>query len=328
MAEQPSDSYRIDEAEYHDPNSANQMEFPDQSHANPSFYQNPMDASQLSKSYPLAHGSHQFAYFQSHDFAPPIAHERPVYDESNSYERDYHGRDHERLFERHSYDKEIYSQRLSVVEEMNAHSSTSSLRHLAKPIPISQPFHPSSIESDELLEHSFSSSPAGLSIEESAQMPSQDSSLVGTSNVLESHSYPGITTMLNADHNLSVPLVEATFVDPTKCNICGKKISRDMIRHMWTHQSEKRFKCVFPKESCQHKSGMFNRRYDFKKHLLNKHFRYDDVAAKKEHNLREKLSQWGTCPCGKKFLSGDWLSQHILTKNEHQRCPLLLRQNI
>lgn len=327
MAETPSEPYRIDEAENNEHSSTNQMDLPEQDYSNQSFYQNhnPMEAPQLIKSYPLAHGSHQFAYFQSNDFVPPSA-GRTIYDEINSYERD-HGRNHEHLFERH-YDREIYSQRPSGVEEINVQSSSSSLRHFDKPIPLSQSYQPSSIESDELLEESNSSSPAGLSIGDSAHMPSQESSLMGTGNGMDVHSYPGITTILNADHNFTVPMVEATFVDPTKCNICGKKISRDMIRHMWTHQSEKRFKCVFPKESCQHKSGMFNRRYDFKKHLLNKHFRYDDVAAKKEHNLREKLSQWGTCPCGKKFLSGDWLSQHILTKNEHQRCPLLLRQNI
>lgn len=135
--------------------------------------------------------------------------------------------------------------------------------------------------------------------------------------------YPKMTTMASSEQNPSMPLVEATFVDPTKCPICDKKISRDMIRHMWTHKSEKRFTCVFPKGSCQHKSGLFNRRYDFKKHLLNRHFAYDDMAAKREHNLLRKLSQWGTCPCGQRFISGDWLEDHILTKVESKKCTVL-----
>lgn len=133
--------------------------------------------------------------------------------------------------------------------------------------------------------------------------------------------YPDVTTMLNDNVTIAAPLVEATFVDLKVCNVCGKRITRDMIRHMRTHQSNKRFNCKFPKESCSHGSGQFNRRYDFKKHLLNKHFKFDDSRIKKVHNLSDKLNDWGVCPCGQRFLSGDWLENHILTDDVSRRCP-------
>lgn len=132
--------------------------------------------------------------------------------------------------------------------------------------------------------------------------------------------YPDITTMVNANTNIIAPMVETTFVDYKVCRICNKRITRDMSRHYRTHQLEKRFTCKFPKDACRHKSGQFNRPYDFKKHLLNKHFIFDDPAIKKVHNLRDKLESWGTCPCGRRFISLDWLDNHILTDREEDKC--------
>lgn len=132
--------------------------------------------------------------------------------------------------------------------------------------------------------------------------------------------YPDLTTMVNLT-NISIP-VETQFVDRTKCSICGKRIQRDMQRHMRTHHEEARFKCCFPLEYCNHKSRKFNRPYDFKKHLLNKHFEFDVEYVKRFHNLKDKLGEMGTCPCGARFISDDWLT-HVLRKDE-LRCPLTI----
>lgn len=135
--------------------------------------------------------------------------------------------------------------------------------------------------------------------------------------------YPDITTMVNSNTNMVAPMVETTFIDHKVCNVCGRRITRDMTRHMRTHQVIKRFVCDFPKGSCRHRSGQFNRRYDFKKHLLNNHFVFDDQNVKKVHNLKGKLDDWGTCHCGRRFVSSDWLDNHILTEDHAYRCPLM-----
>ncbi|PVH17406.1 uncharacterized protein CXQ87_000291 [Candidozyma duobushaemuli] len=289
---QPSEPFRVDEPDYHNPFMSAQADFTEQTNPSQAFYpsQLPMEMSS------------QLSYFQQyqqpHDLMPPMPMdygERPSYGESSSYgdrssfERSTYERNVNRPAERQSLvDDSGTSQKRSSSDDMLVHNAAGSLRHFAQPVPASQPSHLSSRESDDSSDSSFAESPVGLPVGESGFVPAP----LSESNMMGSSSYPDMTTMVNSDRNLSVPLVETTFVDPTKCSICGKKISRDMIRHMWTHQTEKRFKCVFPKGSCQHKSGSFNRRYDFKKHLLNKHFQYDDVSAKREHNLREKLTQW------------------------------------
>lgn len=135
--------------------------------------------------------------------------------------------------------------------------------------------------------------------------------------------YNGLTSMVNANSNIIMPKVQAQFVDKNICNVCGKRITRDMGRHMRTHHPDSRFKCEFPARQCDHRSRKFNRPYDFKKHLLNKHFIFDNAEHKKEQNLSNKLNQWGMCPCGIRFLSDNWLSDHILTKNQSQKCPLI-----
>lgn len=135
--------------------------------------------------------------------------------------------------------------------------------------------------------------------------------------------YPDMTTMVNANFNLVVPLVETQFVDYKVCRICNKRITRDMSRHYRIHQLQKRFMCEFPRATCGHKTGQFNRRYDFKKHLLNQHFAYDDPQVKQVHNLRDKLNHWGTCPCGQRFLALHWMDMHILTTDGSFKCPSL-----
>lgn len=108
-----------------------------------------------------------------------------------------------------------------------------------------------------------------------------------------------------------------------KCHICNCVIRRDISRHLRTHEEVSRFSCVFPRKFCGHKTGQFNRPYDFKKHLLNGHFKFDDPNGKKLHNLNDKLEHIGTCSCGMKFRAVVWLEDHILTKNELMKCPYI-----
>ncbi|EMG45730.1 hypothetical protein G210_4062 [Candida maltosa Xu316] len=140
---------------------------------------------------------------------------------------------------------------------------------------------------------------------------------------IDVNQYPDMTTLVNSNANIVVPMVENRFVDHKVCSICGKRITRDMSRHMRTHQTESRFNCKFPKNQCRHKSGRFNRPYDFKKHLLNRHFKFDDPSIKRLHNLSDKLNHWGTCPCGLRFSGRDWLDEHILTEDPNKKCPFI-----
>lgn len=137
-----------------------------------------------------------------------------------------------------------------------------------------------------------------------------------------SHVHSGMTSLVNSNSNVVVPLVELAFVDQHVCTVCGRRITRDMTRHMRTHQTVARFTCKFPRSQCRHKTGRFNRPYDFKKHLLNRHFRFDNPEVKKLHNLSDKLDHWGTCPCGLRFVAKDWLDSHILTEVEGAKCHL------
>lgn len=136
----------------------------------------------------------------------------------------------------------------------------------------------------------------------------------------EVYRYPDVTTLVNSNSNYVPPLVELTFVDLMVCTVCGKRIARDMTRHMRTHQEVKRLVCLFPRKLCRHKLGKFNRLYELKKHLLNNHFVFDLAQVKRAYNLRDKLASWGSCACGRRFQLDDWLDNHILGG---ERCPLL-----
>ena len=105
------------------------------------------------------------------------------------------------------------------------------------------------------------------------------------------------------------------------CPVCDKYISRDLTRHMRIHNEVGRFQCVYPKQMCNHKTQNFNRPYDYKKHLLHLHFQFDDPKGKNANTLGEKLPMSGVCiACGVRFIAGDWLSEHVLTKDLEQRC--------
>lgn len=108
------------------------------------------------------------------------------------------------------------------------------------------------------------------------------------------------------------------------CPICEKHISRDFTRHARIHNEVGRFQCVFPRNTCSHKSGKFNRPYDYKKHLLNVHFTFDDPKIRLAPNLKGKLLVYGLCnSCGQRFLGNDWLEEHVLNTDKGKRCQKL-----
>lgn len=112
----------------------------------------------------------------------------------------------------------------------------------------------------------------------------------------------------------------------TVCSICDKYIVRDFSRHLRIHDEVGRFRCIFPPIYCKHKSRKFNRPYDYKKHLLNVHFKFEDSAARLAPNLTEKLQIKGQCSaCGERFVANDWLEQHILTTDLTMKCHELQR---
>lgn len=104
------------------------------------------------------------------------------------------------------------------------------------------------------------------------------------------------------------------------CPICGKYISRDLSRHLRIHDENGRFRCVFPK-ICSHKTKKFNRPYDYKKHLLHFHFKFDDPKGKAATNLTDKLPLMGNCKaCNFRSDAKTWIDDHVLTTNALVRC--------
>ncbi|ODV72366.1 uncharacterized protein CYBJADRAFT_168671 [Cyberlindnera jadinii NRRL Y-1542] len=101
-----------------------------------------------------------------------------------------------------------------------------------------------------------------------------------------------------------------------QCDICGRKVTRDFVRHRRTHDPVSRFRCVYPKECCNHKTGAFNRQYDFKKHLLHTHFILKDPSVKKMKSLQQKLQYKGHCLCGREMTAERWLD-HITERDEN-----------
>lgn len=109
------------------------------------------------------------------------------------------------------------------------------------------------------------------------------------------------------------------------CPICGKYISRDLSRHLRIHDDIGRFRCVYP-TICSHKTGKFNRPYDYKKHLLHVHFAFDDPQGKTANNLTDKLPIMGNCKaCDYKSTAKEWLEHHVLTNDETRRCKFVER---
>lgn len=107
-----------------------------------------------------------------------------------------------------------------------------------------------------------------------------------------------------------------------RCEVCGRDITRDFTRHMRTHDAVSRFRCVFPPEFCTHKTGSFNRQYDFKKHLLHTHFIFNDPVVRRMKSLHHKLNHEGRCLCGKNMVAQEWL-EHITTMDTQGQyvCP-------
>jgi hypothetical protein len=128
-----------------------------------------------------------------------------------------------------------------------------------------------------------------------------------------SGSIPVVDTVLtssirSADRKCTYPM--------QKCTKCGRYISKDLARHMRVHEAIPRFKCLYPRGQCTHKSGYFNRQYDFKKHLLHCHFSFHDKSVKRYNSLSEKLDHEGRCPCGRILTAREYLNSHVMLKDE------------
>lgn len=142
---------------------------------------------------------------------------------------------------------------------------------------------------------------------------------------LSDHSSPHSVASVGSDvkdsPNNAQPAPKKKASKGAVCPVCDKFISRDLTRHMRIHNEIGRFQCVYPREMCNHKTQNFNRPYDYKKHLLHLHFKFDDARGKTAHTLGDKLPMSGTCmACGARYVASDWLSEHVLTQNEVQRC--------
>lgn len=108
------------------------------------------------------------------------------------------------------------------------------------------------------------------------------------------------------------------------CSVCDKFISRDLTRHMRIHNEVGRFQCIYPKYMCNHRTQYFNRPYDYKKHLLHLHFKFDDPKGKAAHTLTDKLPLYGTCiACGTRYTAAEWLDYHVLVNDKSQRCAFI-----
>lgn len=113
------------------------------------------------------------------------------------------------------------------------------------------------------------------------------------------------------------------YVRGQKCPRCGRHIVNDIARHMRIHEPVSRFKCIYPRQQCSHRSGYFNRRYDFHKHLLHSHFKFDDPDVKKLVSVNDKMKYIGACKCGMKMTGREFLNNHIMIKDAQGKylCP-------
>lgn len=124
--------------------------------------------------------------------------------------------------------------------------------------------------------------------------------------------YPDFTTYLNNNPNQPAPTVDAVFMDQITCPTCGRNNFKSLKRHIKIHQSTPRFRCRFPRLICSFKINTYNRAFDFKRHLTNKHFKFDNPEAKRRPGLTSKLECVGSCPCGRRSTARDWLEVHVL----------------
>lgn len=153
------------------------------------------------------------------------------------------------------------------------------------------------------------------------QLPSV-SPPIGVTGPQTLQAYPDITSYVNSNPHQPAPTVDSVFNDQVTCPICGRNNFKLLKRHIKIHENNPRFRCRFPKLICNFKTNTYNRPFDYKRHLTNKHLKFDDKKVKKLLSLTNKLEYPGTCPCGQKFIAKFWLSRHILTDNANERCPL------
>jgi hypothetical protein len=172
-----------------------------------------------------------------------------------------------------------------------------------------------SLESREILfrnQSYFSSPPPTLTQEVSSQFHLL-TSLISPKNA-NAPLFVDIADLTNAPQKVS-----STYLTAHKCDICGRGISRDIVRHIRTHDREAKFRCFYPRACCPHKTGHFHRNYDFKKHLLHHHFILHDSNVKRLKNLTDKLEHEGTCPCGKRMKASEWLKHIFVRESDGSR---------
>ncbi|CAN3374873.1 hypothetical protein DIURU_002614 [Diutina rugosa] len=135
--------------------------------------------------------------------------------------------------------------------------------------------------------------------------------------------YPDLTTFVNMNPSVNAPSVDVVFNDQQTCPQCGKSNFSNLRRHLKIHRSTAKFQCQFPRSVCNFKINSYNRSFDFKRHLVNKHFKFDDKKLSKAvSSLSQKAEYLGHCPCGWHGSCQEWLDTHILVDDDNpQRCP-------
>ncbi|CAK7917504.1 hypothetical protein CAAN3_21S00672 [[Candida] anglica] len=131
--------------------------------------------------------------------------------------------------------------------------------------------------------------------------------------------YSDITTLINSNPDIILPKVESTFVNPRICPVCGKS-PNEMSRHMKIHDTCPRFTCKFPSGWCHYKYVNYKRKYEFKRHLLARHFKFDDIKMNSKMTVSTVLDHAGMCPCGIRSTARWWIDNHILVEDQSQKC--------
>lgn len=237
-------------------------------------------------------GSQHYTDLSSQRYFPPSISAVPVPNVSNSTTNQFH------LFSQH-YNQPLQSNDLTILTQATSTAQVLPNREI----------YGSQLQSQKPLP---ASKIPNYSIEEPLQSYSN----------MDHQSYTDITSYVNSNPKALAPEVIAYFDDQVTCRICGRSNFINLKRHLKIHEQSQKYKCRFPKSVCNYKTNSYNRSFDFKRHLINKHFILDDKKAKKLPSLSAKFHLRGKCPCGFETTVKEWLYNHILTENESDRCFL------
>lgn len=105
------------------------------------------------------------------------------------------------------------------------------------------------------------------------------------------------------------------------CPRCGV-FARKWRKHVKRCHRPKRFVCNFwVLEKCSPSGGVFLDAISLKRHLLNRHFKFDNGEINWRISFGDKAHLLGTCECGFRTTAREWLDHHVLTDSS-QRCQL------